>query len=112
MFASLILLIALFFQGGGQRQFPGQQPGATPQGSPQTGQQTGGGQQGRPQPQATPTPEEPPVVTKHSINVGGNTINYTATAGMMPIKNREGEVEARMFFVSYVVDRAEGEPAR
>ncbi|HKE58645.1 MAG TPA: hypothetical protein VKB46_18160 [Pyrinomonadaceae bacterium] len=112
MFASLILLIALFFQGGGQRQFPGQQqPGATPQASPQTGQ-TGGGQQGRPQPQATPTPEEPPVVTKHSINVGGNTINYTATAGMMPIKNREGEVEARMFFVSYVVDRPEGGPAR
>src|SRR5262245_27605570 len=112
MFASLILLIALFFQGGGQRQFPGQQqPGATPQASPPTGQ-TGGGQQGRPQPQATPTPEEPPVVTKHSINVGGNTINYTATAGIMPIKNREGEVEDRMFFVSYLVDRPEGGPAR
>jgi carboxypeptidase C (cathepsin A) len=26
----------------------------------------------------------------------------------MPIKNREGEVEARMFFTSYVVDRADG----
>jgi carboxypeptidase C (cathepsin A) len=36
------------------------------------------------------------------------TIKYTATAGMMPIKNREGEVEARMFFTSYVVDRPEG----
>ncbi len=31
---------------------------------------------------------------------------------MMPIKNREGEVEARMFFTSYVVDRAEGGPRR
>lgn len=97
-----ILLFALLFQGAGQRQgqFPRQQPSATPQASPQTGQQTGG----RPQPQATPTPEEPPVVTKHSIQVGGQTINYTATVGMMPIKNREGEVEARMFFTSYVVD--------
>src|SRR4029079_10064109 len=67
--------------------------------SPQTGQQGG-----RPAPHATPTPEEPPVVTKYSIQVGGQTINYTATAGMMPIKNRDGEVEARMFFTSYVVD--------
>src|SRR4030095_11254093 len=47
---------------------------------------------------------EPPVVTKHSIQVGGQTLNYTATAGTMPIKNRDGEVEARMFFTSYVVD--------
>ncbi|HEY5446051.1 MAG TPA: hypothetical protein VIJ87_16585, partial [Pyrinomonadaceae bacterium] len=101
MFAS-ILLFALLFQGGGQRQgqFPGQQqPTPTPQTNTPTTQQGG-----RQQPSATPTPEEPPVVTKHSITVGGQTINYTATAGMMPIKNREGEVEARMFFTSYVVD--------
>ena len=98
-----ILLLALFFQGGGQRQgqFLGQQqPSPTPQSSPQPGQQGGG----RAQPQATPTPEEPPVVTRHSIQVGGQTLNYTATAGMMPIKNRDGEVEARMFFTAYVVD--------
>jgi carboxypeptidase C (cathepsin A) len=106
MFAS-ILLFALLFQGGGQRQgqFPGQQQQPSPTPTAQPGAQQGG-QQGRPQPQPTPTPtpEEPPVVTKHSIQVGGQTINYTATAGMMPIKNREGEVEARMFFTSYVVD--------
>src|SRR5213593_3953593 len=101
-----IFLFALLFQGGGQRQgqFPGQQPSPTPQSSTQTAQQGGAQQGGRPQPQATPTPEEPPVVTKHSIQVGGQTINYTATVGMMPIKNRDGEVEARMFFTSYVVD--------
>src|ERR1044071_4011745 len=98
-----ILLLALFFQGGGQRQaqfLDQQQPSPTPQSSPQPGQQGGG----RAQPQATPTPEEPPVVTRHSIQVGGQTLNYTATAGMMPIKNRDGEVEARMFFTAYVVD--------
>src|SRR4029079_13628805 len=101
MFASIILF-ALLFQGGGQRQgqFAGQQqPSASP--SPQASTQQASG---RPQPQATPTPEEPPVVTRHSIQVGGQTLNYTATAGMMPIKNREGEVEARMFFTAYVVD--------
>src|SRR4029453_16523674 len=102
MFAP-ILLFALLFQGAQrQGQFSAQQQ-PTPTPSPQAGGQQGG-QQGRPQPQPTPTPEEPPVVTKHSIQVGGQTLNYTATAGTMPIKNRDGEVEARMFFTSYVVD--------
>lgn len=114
---SLILLALTLLspaQEQGQRrggQFPGQTPSPTPQTTAQTPApppQTGGGQQGRPQGQPTPTPEEPPVVTKHSIRVGGNTLNYTATAGMMPIKNREGEVEARMFFTSYVVAGGEG----
>jgi carboxypeptidase C (cathepsin A) len=107
MFASTLLLFALLFQGGGgqgrQGGFQGQQPTPTPA-TTQTGQ--GGGQPARPQ--ASPTPEEPPVVTRHSITVGGRTINYTATAGMMPIKNRDGEVEARMFFTSYVADRDGG----
>src|SRR5437763_5751127 len=90
MLAAIFLLLGLLFQ----------QPSPTP--SPTQG----GNQQARPQ--ASPTPEEPPVVTKHEIHVGGSTIRYTATAGMMPIKSRDGEVEARMFFTSYVVDRPEG----
>jgi len=97
----------MLFQGGGQGrqgQFPIQQPSPSP--VPTSSNQPPG--QGRIQAQPTPTPEEPPVVTRHSIQVGGRTINYTATAGLMPIKNREGEVEARMFFTSYVVDRADG----
>jgi len=104
MFSSILLFALLFQGGGGQRQggFPGQQqPTATP--ATQNPTQPAGNQ-GRPQPQPTPTPEEPPVVTHHSITVGGQTLNYTATAGMMPIKSREGEVEARMFFTSYVVE--------
>lgn len=105
MFVSTLLFLALFFQGGGGGQgrqggFPNQQP--TPAPTTQAGQ--------RPQP--SPAPEEPPVVTKHEIRVGGSTIKYTAVAGMMPIKNREGEVEARMFFTSYTVDRPEGSPTR
>src|SRR6185369_11280204 len=106
MLASTLLLVMLIFQGGGQErqvQSPNPQPSPTP-GQPAVNQGPG---QTRPQPQPTPTPEEPPVVTRHSIQVGGRTINYTATTGLMPIKNREGEVEARMFFTSYVVDRAD-----
>src|SRR5678816_764692 len=107
MIASISLLMIMLFQGGGQGrqgQFPIQQPSPSP--VPTSSNQPPG--QGRTQAQPTPTPEEPPVVTRHSIQVGGRTINYTATAGLMPIKNREGEVEARMFFTSYVVDRADG----
>ena len=58
----------------------------------------------RPQEQPAPTPEEPPVVTHHEIKVAGKTLRYTATVGMMPIKNRDGETEARMFFMAYTVD--------
>jgi carboxypeptidase C (cathepsin A) len=107
MFAVILLLLTLLYPAQEQQrqrgQFPGQQPSPTPQSSPTPG---GAAQQARPQP--SPQPEEPPVVSKHSIRVSGNTITYTATSGMMPIKNREGAVDARMFFTSYVVDGSEG----
>src|SRR5258708_7741301 len=45
--------------------------------------------------QERPVPtEEPPIITHHEIRAGGRTLRYTATAGMMPLKNREGETEA------------------
>jgi carboxypeptidase C (cathepsin A) len=82
---------------------PGQQPAASPSpaGSPTAG---GAGQSRGPQERPSPTPEEPPVVTKHEIRAGGRTLHYTATTGMMPIKNRDGETEARMFFMAYTLD--------
>src|SRR5438309_10334274 len=72
-------------------------PTASPSGSPSSAQR---GPQERP----SPPPEESPVVTKHEIRVGWRTLRYTATTGMMPIKNRDGETEARMFFMAYTVD--------
>ncbi len=52
--------------------------------------------------------ETAPSVTKHSVTVNGRTLNYTATAGMLPIKNdTSGEVEANMFYVAYTLDGAE-----
>src|SRR5689334_18225575 len=91
MLAAILLLLL----------FQGPQPSPSPTPTPQQAR-----------PQASPTPEEPPVITRHEIHVGGATIKYTAIAGMMPIKNRDGEVEARMFFTSYVVDRPDGAPPR
>src|SRR5436305_10260579 len=74
-------------------------PTASPIGSP-SGPQRG------PQERPLPSPEESPVVTKHEIRIGGRTLRYTATTGMMPIKSRDGETEARMFFMAYTLDDA------
>ncbi len=46
--------------------------------------------------------DKEPVVTEHSIEIDGKTIEYTVTAGMLPIRNETGsEVEAGIFFVAY-----------
>jgi carboxypeptidase C (cathepsin A) len=57
-------------------------------------------------------PEKPPVVTEHEIKVRGKTHKYFVTTGMMPIKNEKGETEARLFFMAYTRDSAEGDPKR
>lgn len=49
--------------------------------------------------------EEPLSVTRHSIRVNNTQLNYTVTTGFMPIKNRDGETEAKMFFMAYTADR-------
>ncbi len=51
-----------------------------------------------------PLEEEKPVVTKHEIHVHGKTLSYTATTGMMPLKDAKGQVEAHLFFVAYTLD--------
>jgi len=49
--------------------------------------------------------EVPPVVTHHTIRVGGRELRYTATTGRMPIKDPiENKIEAEMFFVAYTLD--------
>jgi carboxypeptidase C (cathepsin A) len=41
------------------------------------------------------------VVTKHQIKVGAVTINYTATAGFMLMKDENDSLKAKVFFVAY-----------
>lgn len=91
MFASIFLAFLFLFQiPSGDRQQPRPQT---------TDQQT---QQNQP---ARQTAEEPPVVTKHSMQLGSRQLNYTATTGYMPIKNAQsGETEARLFYVAYTLD--------
>ncbi len=51
-------------------------------------------------------PDEEPVVTHHRIKLGGEELKYTATAGLMPLKDAKGETEARIFFMAYTRDEA------
>jgi len=50
--------------------------------------------------------EIPTSVTRHSINLPSGTINYTATAAQLPLRNAEGETECRMFYTAYAKDGA------
>ena len=58
-----------------------------------------------PRPTTAVQPEEPPVVSKHTIRAGGRQLSYTTTTGYMPIKNAvSGETEARIFYMAYTLD--------
>ncbi|MET0552547.1 MAG: peptidase S10, partial [Vicinamibacteria bacterium] len=57
-------------------------------------------------------PEEPPVVTRHEMKVGGKLLKYTVTTGFMPLANEDGKTEARIFFMAYALDRPAGGAAR
>ena len=63
-----------------------------------------------PSPRPSPAPmaqmlDEPTAITKHSVRVGGRQLNYTVTAGFMPIRNGQtGETEAKIFYMAYTLD--------
>ncbi|HUJ31507.1 MAG TPA: hypothetical protein VLY23_09525 [Candidatus Acidoferrum sp.] len=51
-----------------------------------------------------PAPEEKTSVTHHSARIGGQEINYTATAGTYVIKADDGTPKAVFFYVAYTKD--------
>ena len=51
--------------------------------------------------------EEKPSVTHHKATVRGKVLQYTATAGRLPIRNETGHIEAQMFYVAYTLDAAQ-----
>jgi carboxypeptidase C (cathepsin A) len=83
----------------------------TPAPAPAAPQATPGGRGGRggvagPGPAIGGEVDETPAVTKHSISVQGKTLNYTATAAQMPLKDAAGETEAHIFYMAYTLDGA------
>jgi carboxypeptidase C (cathepsin A) len=47
------------------------------------------------------------TVTRHRAVIGGKEIDYTATAGELPVLNDAGDTDARIFYVAYTADRPE-----
>jgi carboxypeptidase C (cathepsin A) len=54
-----------------------------------------------------PIPEEKSSVTHHSVRIGSQQINYTATAATYNIKADDGTPKATFFFVAYTKDDAQ-----
>src|ERR1019366_4797298 len=103
----LALVVAMAAPVFGQgRQAQTQTPAPPAQPTPAT---TPGGRGGRggvpgPGPAVGGEVDEAPIVTQHSIQVNGKTLNYTATAAQMPLKDSSGETEAHIFYVAYTLD--------
>src|SRR5690606_31412900 len=53
-----------------------------------------------------------PVVRQHTVNVGGKTLSYTTTTGLMPIRDDKGELKAKLFFTAYTLDGVEDPGSR
>lgn len=45
-----------------------------------------------------------PVVTKHTLTIGGKAISYSATAGYMKITDEAGKHKANIFYTAYIKD--------
>ncbi len=69
---------------------------------------------------ATPEPdtskaalvEAPPVVTHHELRLGARLLKYTVTTGLMPLRDDQGEIEARVFYMAYALERSGGPETR
>src|SRR5215468_8013102 len=92
----IILLAVCLALAQGNPQRGARFPGAEQQQQQQQPQQTEQGQQRR-----GPPPEEKTSVTHHSARIGGQQINYTATAATYIIKADDSSPKATFFFVAY-----------
>lgn len=43
-------------------------------------------------------------VTKHSVAIGGQAVDYTVTTGTMPLRDSQGEQDAYVFYIAYTRD--------
>jgi len=78
----------------GRNRVPIDQPAPPPQAEPSPPQTA----------RRAPLPEEKSSVTHHSARIGGQQINYTATAATYIVKADDGTPKASFFFVAYTKD--------
>lgn len=97
LFVVSLVLTAAYAQNPAQQR-PGRNPAAPAAQNPAT--------TAAPVPAQSPRAplEEKSSVTKHSAHIGGQVINYTATAANYVIKSDDGTPKASFFFVSYTKD--------
>ena len=55
-----------------------------------------------------PAPAEKAVTTSHSLQLGGRSIAYKATAGTLTIRDDKGKPDASIFYVAYTADGEDG----
>jgi carboxypeptidase C (cathepsin A) len=55
--------------------------------------------------------DKEPIVTEHTVSIGGRNLNYSVTTGMLPLRDEFGEVQAGVFFVAYIL-KQEGDPRK
>ena len=48
--------------------------------------------------------EQPPIVTTHRLSLDDGELAYTATVGMMPLKDDKGDIAAQIFYTAYTLD--------
>lgn len=58
------------------------------------------------------TPSEKLSITRHSIEINGQVLKYTATAGYMPLKDEAGKLKCKIFFVAYTKDEQKDKSQR
>ncbi len=114
-----LLTISTFLGALAQEPGPGQRPGgpARRQGAPRgqarpaepekkDASTPGPREAAEAKPKGREADDEKPVITHHKITIGGEDLKYTATAGLMPIRDAKGDTEARIFFMAYTRDDA------
>jgi carboxypeptidase C (cathepsin A) len=56
-------------------------------------------------PKPATLPEPPaPVTRQHEVSIGGRTLRYKSIAGLTPLKNARGEIEAHIFSTAYLLE--------
>jgi carboxypeptidase C (cathepsin A) len=61
---------------------------------------------------AIPDAAHKPVITKHSVMISGQQVNYIAETGMLPLLTADGAVRASIFYVAYIKQGENGAERR
>ena len=51
--------------------------------------------------------EQPLITTRHTLTLDDKELAYTATVGMMPLKDEKGDIQAQIFHTAYTLDSAD-----